>query len=71
MKRDNDDDMKQIDDFRESEEIYNLFKEAFYTSDRSLTFKNINQLKIHEEEYPELIRFINRHIDNLNNPKKD
>jgi transposase-like protein len=58
-------------DFQEKERIYNLCQEAFYTSDRKLTLRIIDELRRQEEKYPKLIKFINRHLENLISHQKD
>lgn len=51
--------------YKEAEMIFTLSKQMFYSSDKRQSKRILKGLRIHEEKYPKLFDFFNRHLYKL------
>lgn len=68
---DKDEYLKSLVEYQEAQRIYDICKKAFHSKDKRQTIILLKQLVNYKEGYPELGRFIKRHLDKLLTHQKD
>ncbi len=63
--------LKNLEEYRGTQKIYDLCKNALYSRQKEFSIDLLNQLINYKEKYPALSKFFNRHLDKLLTHQKD